>query len=100
MTVAAGLESRFSSAAVPSQVSVVRWGKSFRGASARRRLLATCFQRAGSGIVAASHLKKGNLFFSPFSDLGLQLDKAVLKGCKKAEQLLPTEDKALWEGCK
>lgn len=40
-------------------------------------LFATCFQRAGSGIVAASHLKKGNLFFSPRSDLGLQLEKAV-----------------------
>lgn len=40
--------------------------------------------------MAASHLKTGNLFFSPLSDLGLQLDKAVLKGCEKTEQLLPT----------
>lgn len=88
MTVAAGLESRFSSAAVASQVAGVRWGKSFPVHLRGVWLFATRFQRAGSGVVAASHVKKGNLFFSPFSDLGLQLDKAVLKGCKKAEQLL------------
>lgn len=62
-------------------------------------LFATCFQRAGSGIVAASHLKKGNLFFSPFSDLGLQLDKAVLKGCRRQSNCYQ-RDKAVWEGCK
>lgn len=45
-------------------------------------LFATCFQRPASGIVATGHPKKGDLLFFPFGDLGLELDKAVSKGCK------------------
>lgn len=78
---AAGFQSGFFLATLASKVAGVRWGKSFPGASSLS-LFATCFQRAGSGIVTVSHLGEGDLFFFPFRDLGLQLDKAVAKGCK------------------
>lgn len=89
MTVATGSEPHFSWAAVASLVAAVRGARVSWAHLRCVWLLATCFQRAESGLAATSHLKEGNLFFFALRDLGSLLDKAVSKGCKQTEQPLP-----------
>lgn len=89
MTVAAGFEPRFSWATVASLAAGVRGARVSWAHLRCVWLLATCFQRAGSGLAATSHLKEGELIFLCLRDFGLLLDKAVSKGCKQAEQPLP-----------
>lgn len=63
MAVAAGFEPRFSWAAVASLIAGVRGARVSWAHLRCVWLFATCFQRAGSGLAATSHLKEGNLFF-------------------------------------
>lgn len=81
MTVAAGFESGFSLATVPSKLVGVKGGKSFLGAPAL-----PCLQRvpppAESGIVTASPLVEGTCFSFSLETSTSDWIKQFGKGCK------------------